>query len=293
MRIKYLRTLVILLAVVLAWSTFQARACDQTKGGCPPDIGAIYDLVSLGLSMSPVPLNYDPSQREMVGYGSYIVNSQSSCYGCHTGQVNDPAYGALYNLSGYMGGACTGSLCSIDLTPGNVPSWLNFDVFNALVRGVDFCSYPGTQTSKEELKAVVGSLGPTCSNSTGMSYLSCIGTNGTFATGTGNACLQYNGTSWGLGGACSPTAGSAYLQQQRFLRCGSIPAGVGDILQWNGLAWVVVGTTLSGCVPAAPESPKAMGPTGVAPMFHQALMQMSNADLYAVYAYFQALPKKK
>ncbi len=280
------KTLLIILAAVLL-TALQTQACDQTKGGCPPDVSTVYQMANLGLSMSPVPLNYDPSQREMVGYGSYIVNSQASCYGCHTSQVSDPVYGDMYVLDGYMGGACSGGLCSIDLTPGGVPSWLDFNVFSALVRGVSFCSYPGTVANKEELKAVVGSLGPTCASSTGMSYLNCVATNGVYANGTGN-CYQTSVGNWLVAGGCGTAGGSGYLQQQRFFRCGAMPAGAGDILQWNGDAWVLVGTTTTRCLPVSPKTDKAL-----APMFHESLQQMSNADLYAVYAYFKALPKRK
>jgi hypothetical protein len=40
--------------------------------------------VAIGLSISPVPLHYQRRDRKLVGLGSYIVNAQSDCNGCHS-----------------------------------------------------------------------------------------------------------------------------------------------------------------------------------------------------------------
>lgn len=40
--------------------------------------------VEIGLSIAPVPLNYSGKNRRLVGLGSYIVNAQSDCNGCHS-----------------------------------------------------------------------------------------------------------------------------------------------------------------------------------------------------------------
>lgn len=45
------------------------------------------ELVRIGYAISPVPLNLerkDPRQRRLVGLGSFIVNAQADCNGCHT-----------------------------------------------------------------------------------------------------------------------------------------------------------------------------------------------------------------
>jgi hypothetical protein len=45
-------------------------------------------LVHIGYTIAPVPLNLEgksPEQRRLVGLGSYIVNAQADCNGCHTG----------------------------------------------------------------------------------------------------------------------------------------------------------------------------------------------------------------
>jgi len=42
-------------------------------------------LVQAGLNISPVPLNMTGKDRNMVGFGSYLVNAIGDCNGCHTG----------------------------------------------------------------------------------------------------------------------------------------------------------------------------------------------------------------
>jgi hypothetical protein len=41
-------------------------------------------LVHLGFQIAPVPLNLDGKDRNLVGLGSFIVNAQGDCNGCHT-----------------------------------------------------------------------------------------------------------------------------------------------------------------------------------------------------------------
>ena len=38
----------------------------------------------IGLAIAPVPLNMDGKDPDLVGLGSYIVNAQSDCNGCHS-----------------------------------------------------------------------------------------------------------------------------------------------------------------------------------------------------------------
>ncbi len=40
--------------------------------------------IEQGLKIAPVPLNLDNKDRELVGLGSYIVNAQADCNGCHS-----------------------------------------------------------------------------------------------------------------------------------------------------------------------------------------------------------------
>jgi len=41
-------------------------------------------LVRIGYAIAPVPLNLEGKNRGLVGLGSYIVNAQADCNGCHT-----------------------------------------------------------------------------------------------------------------------------------------------------------------------------------------------------------------
>jgi hypothetical protein len=41
------------------------------------------DLAQIGLRIAPVKLTYKPQNRELVGLGSFIVNAQAGCNGCH------------------------------------------------------------------------------------------------------------------------------------------------------------------------------------------------------------------
>jgi hypothetical protein len=40
--------------------------------------------VQIGFSIAPVPLNLEGKNRHLVGLGSYIVNAQADCNGCHS-----------------------------------------------------------------------------------------------------------------------------------------------------------------------------------------------------------------
>src|SRR5260370_24031563 len=40
--------------------------------------------VRIGFEIAPVPLNLEGKNRELVGLGSYIVNGQGDCNGCHS-----------------------------------------------------------------------------------------------------------------------------------------------------------------------------------------------------------------
>jgi hypothetical protein len=41
-------------------------------------------LVRIGYAIAPVPLNLEGKNRDLVGLGSFIVNAQADCNGCHT-----------------------------------------------------------------------------------------------------------------------------------------------------------------------------------------------------------------
>lgn len=43
------------------------------------------ELIRIGFEIAPVPLNLEGKNRNLVGLGSFIVNAQADCNGCHTG----------------------------------------------------------------------------------------------------------------------------------------------------------------------------------------------------------------
>ena len=46
------------------------------------------DFSEIGIKIAPVKLTYKPQDRQLVGLGSFIVNAQADCNGCHT---SDPS----------------------------------------------------------------------------------------------------------------------------------------------------------------------------------------------------------
>jgi len=42
-------------------------------------------VIKIGFEIAPVPLNLEGKKRDLVGLGSFIVNAQADCNGCHTG----------------------------------------------------------------------------------------------------------------------------------------------------------------------------------------------------------------
>jgi hypothetical protein len=97
-----------------------------------------------GYALAPVALNMEGRDPELVGLGSYLVNS-SSCGDCHTNGLflanGDPFKGQtpIVNTAGYMGGGRVfGSVTSRNLTPepenGNLPAGMEFDEFLHIMR---------------------------------------------------------------------------------------------------------------------------------------------------------------
>ena len=64
-------------AAVLASSFFMAPRLHADEDGEASKIRQ-------GFAIAPVPLNLAHKNRALVGLGSYIVNAQSGCNGCHS-----------------------------------------------------------------------------------------------------------------------------------------------------------------------------------------------------------------
>ncbi len=66
--------------------------------------------IERGFQISPVPLNMNGKHRALVGIGSYIVNAQGDCNGCHTNPEfangGNPYFGEpkKVNSAGFLGG---------------------------------------------------------------------------------------------------------------------------------------------------------------------------------------------
>jgi hypothetical protein len=103
------------------------------------------EKIERGLTLSPVPLNLDGKDRDLVGLGSYIVNAQGACNDCHTNppfvEGGDPFKGQLpekVNTARFLAGGMPfgPTLLSPNITPdasGN-PGGADFDKFLRLMR---------------------------------------------------------------------------------------------------------------------------------------------------------------
>jgi len=79
-RAKMTAGVVVALAATLAGLAYTPhRALAQDQGN---DDEA--SLIRIGFAIAPVPLNLEGKNRDLVGLGSYIVNAQADCNGCHT-----------------------------------------------------------------------------------------------------------------------------------------------------------------------------------------------------------------
>jgi hypothetical protein len=66
----------------------RARAQDPTS---------LSQIVQIGLNIAPVKLNLTGKDPTLVGLGSFIVNAQADCNGCHTSNPTGSEYGSTNN----------------------------------------------------------------------------------------------------------------------------------------------------------------------------------------------------
>ncbi len=76
---RFLELVLVLVVFVLVVSGGQEKARAQDRGN---------SKVQQGLAIAPLPLNLQGRNRALVGLGSYIVNAQGDCNGCHTVEFN-------------------------------------------------------------------------------------------------------------------------------------------------------------------------------------------------------------
>jgi hypothetical protein len=106
-------------------------------------------MVEHGLKISPVSVNLKGKDRNLVGWGSYLVNAVADCNGCHTFPQflsgGDPFLGTIRrplapvrNLRHYLaGGFCFGHVISSNLTPNldtGLPSNMTLPQFITAMR---------------------------------------------------------------------------------------------------------------------------------------------------------------
>jgi hypothetical protein len=106
------------------------------------------DRVRIGFEIAPVHLELDGKNRELVGLGSYLVNSIGGCNECHTNpsytSTGNPYNGqpAQVNVAGYLaGGAAFGPFYSRDITPykNGLPAGRTLEEFLQVMKtGKDF-----------------------------------------------------------------------------------------------------------------------------------------------------------
>src|SRR5579864_9140348 len=97
---------------------------DHDEDGTPLD----RSRVRQGFNIAPVPLDLQGKNRDLVGFGSYLVNAIGGCNDCHTNPSyaagGDPFLGQpkQVNVAGYLAGGRsfatpTGTFISRNLTP--------------------------------------------------------------------------------------------------------------------------------------------------------------------------------
>ena len=84
-RIQVAAAVIFLFAVVTILSNSPLRGDDNNR--------TLSEKAQIGFSISPVKLNLQDKDPELVGLGSYIVNAQAGCNDCHT----CPSYAAGHN----------------------------------------------------------------------------------------------------------------------------------------------------------------------------------------------------
>ncbi|MFY9607808.1 MAG: cytochrome C [Blastocatellia bacterium] len=110
--------------------------------------------IKRGFEIAPVPLDVAGKNRSLVGLGSYIVNAQGDCNGCHTVDFSpylpggDPFAGEteMIDPDRYLvGGSAFGPFISRNLRPDadGLPAGYTFEEFQTVLRtGADLKGLP-------------------------------------------------------------------------------------------------------------------------------------------------------
>jgi hypothetical protein len=138
------------LAVVLG-ATFTARV--HGRQGPGDNSASESSKIQIGYAIAPVPLNMAGKNPALVGLGSYIVNAQADCAGCHStpqyAPGGDPHLGQpeMTNAATYLsgGGTLFGPFVPRNLTPNRdgLPAGLTLEQFlQVLDTGADLKHRP-------------------------------------------------------------------------------------------------------------------------------------------------------
>jgi len=136
--------LLLALATCAGLVVLHDRSSAQVAGAKDDDANRI----RIGFQVAPVPLSLRHKDPNLVGLGSYIVNTQGWCNDCHTNPPwadgHDPTSGqepAEVNAAAYLaGGTPLGAVVSANLTPDDhgLPAGLTFGQFiHAYKTGLD------------------------------------------------------------------------------------------------------------------------------------------------------------
>ena len=79
--VKLLTASTALVAIAVLLLSFKTP---RVSAGPESDHDQDESKVRIGLSIAPVPLNYERRDKRLVGLGSYYVNAQMDCNGCHS-----------------------------------------------------------------------------------------------------------------------------------------------------------------------------------------------------------------
>ena len=133
---------VVTLGWVLSAADPQGKGNDKDKDALNPN-KAERARIALGFEVSPVPMNLDGKDSDLVGLGSYLVNAVGGCNDCHTwpnyAPGGDPFAGVpkQVNTKHFLaGGRDFGPFLSRNLT--RVPETHTVEAFITMMRtGVD------------------------------------------------------------------------------------------------------------------------------------------------------------
>ena len=140
---KLAATVASLVFAIVSFGTLAVSAGgDNDEDGNPVD----QSKVRQGFNIAPVPLDLHGKNRDLVGYGSYLVNAVGGCNDCHTNPSYLPGGNPFFgqpkqvNAAHYLGGGMPfGPFVSRNLTPENgLPAGRSYEDFVKIMRtGID------------------------------------------------------------------------------------------------------------------------------------------------------------